>query len=166
MKLLNHNESETSPAPAPLTRKSPRIEVRSSSVHGKGVFACRPLAAGVIIAEYCGPIMTWQQAEQRRNTKPSRRDDDHTFLFQISKRYVIDATPSRCRAKWINHSCAPNCQAVLTGRRVFIETLRHIDIGEELFFDYQLQASGDALTDGSYPCYCASPRCRGTMLSA
>lgn len=166
VKLIDHNESENSSVPAPVARKAPRIEVRRSSVHGKGVFACQPLEAGIVIAEYCGPIMTWRQAEQRRATKRSHRDDDHTFLFQISKRYVIDATPSRCRAKWINHSCAPNCQAVLTGRRVFIETLRHIDIGEELFFDYQLQASGDAQTDGSYPCHCASPQCRGTMLSA
>lgn len=168
MKLINHNETETgtAPTPTPPARKSPRIEVRNSSVHGKGVFACQPLEAGIVIAEYCGPIMTWKQAEQRRGTKRSRRDDEHTFLFQITKRYVIDATPSRCRAKWINHSCSPNCQAVLTGRRVFIETLRHIDTGEELFFDYQLQASGDALTDGSYPCYCGSPCCRGTMLSA
>lgn len=164
MELLNPNEAETLSDPTPPLR-TPRIEVRRSAVHGRGVFACRPLEAGIVIAEYCGEVLTWKEADRRRETVRSRRDDEHTFLFQISKRYVIDATRSRCRAKWINHSCTPNCQAVLSGRRVFIETIRHIDIGEELFFDYQLQASGDARTDGSYPCYCASPQCRGTMLS-
>lgn len=157
-------EDAPSPARIPSARRTPEIEVRQSAVHGKGVFACKDIEAGRILCEYRGEILTWQQADRRRAQRRSRRDDEHTFLFQISKRHVIDATSNGCRAKWINHSCTPNCQAVLIGRRVFIETLRPIAMGEELFFDYQLQIS-DLDADGRYRCHCASPDCRGTLLS-
>jgi|SRR5581483_1026609 len=118
-----------------------------------------------MIAEYRGDIMTWKQADRRRAAMRKQRDEEHTFLFQISKRLVIDATSSRCRAKWINHSCTPNCQAVLVGKRVFIETLRPIAIDEEILIDYQLQSSQDGERPDRFRCLCATAQCRGTLLA-
>ena len=69
-------------------------------------------------------------------------------------------------ARWINHSCDPNCEAVEEDDRIFIDALRDIQAGEELFYDYALEID-EPITEESkkrFACYCHSPYCRGTML--
>src|SRR5690606_42149415 len=69
-------------------------------------------------------------------------------------------------ARWINHSCDPNCEAVEEDGRIFIETIRDIEPGEELTYDYSyiLDEPHTAAVKARYPCYCGSPKCRGTIL--
>lgn len=151
--------------PAPATGDSRRIQVRRSGVHGKGVFAIKPIAAGERIIEYKGEIITWPEALRRHPHDPS--DPNHTFYFHIDDKHVIDANVNGNAARWINHACEPNCQADETDGRVFIEALRDIAPGEELFYDYGLiiDERYTPKLKKQYECRCGSPRCRRTMLA-
>jgi SET domain-containing protein len=142
-----------------------RIQVRKSGVHGKGVFALKPIAAGERIIEYKGEVISWPEALRRHPHDPS--DPNHTFYFHIDDQHVIDANVGGNAARWINHACEPNCQADETEGRVFIRALADIGPGEELFYDYGLvidERHTPALKM-QYECRCGSPRCRRTMLA-
>jgi SET domain-containing protein len=154
--------SSTQKAPAP----SRRIQVRRSGVHGKGVFALKPIAAGETLIEYVGELITWKEALRRHPHDPS--DPNHTFYFHIDDGHVIDALYGGNASRWINHSCDPNCEADEVEGRVFIKALRRIRAGEELNYNYGLVLDGPitAKERAEYPCWCGAAQCRGTMLSA
>ncbi len=157
-------QAESAPKPTPPTRGR-RLQVRPSGVHGKGVFALRPLAKDSRVIEYTGEVITWKEALRRHPHDPS--DPDHTFYFHLDDRHVIDGKVSGNAAKWINHACDPNCEADEEDGRVFIRALRDIAPGEELNFDYALMLEGrhTAKVKKQYECRCGSPKCRGTMLA-
>lgn len=142
-----------------------RIQTRRSGVHGKGVFALVDLAPGETLIEYTGEIITWTEALERHPHDPS--DPNHTFYFHIDEDRVIDAKYGGNSARWINHSCKPNCEADIEDGRVFIRSLRAIAAGEELFYDYGLVID-EPLTPklkAQYPCWCGAKKCRGTLLA-
>src|SRR5262245_15956618 len=143
---------------------SPLFEVRLSSVHGLGAFALRPIAKGTRVVEYLGERITHGEADRRYEDHDE--NDNHTFLFIVDKRTVIDAGVDGNDARFINHSCDPNCESVIEKRRVFIEAVRDITAGEELAYDYQIgRERGDPPNvDEIYACQCGAAKCRGTML--
>ena len=144
----------------------PRIETRRPQVHGLGVFALDTFAPGETIVEYLGEIIDLQEALRRHPHDPAQ--PNHTFYFHIDDGHVIDGGHGGNSSRWINHSCAPNCEAEEDARkRVFIHALRDIAAGEELFFDYGLVVDGryTARLKAEYACHCGSPNCRGTMLA-
>lgn len=157
-----------SPATQAATQSAsgPRIRVRTSRVHGKGVFAVRPIAQGERIIEYVGEIITWKEALRRHPHDPAQ--PNHTFYFHLDDGHVIDALYGGNASRWINHSCDPNCEADEDEGRIFIKALRDISPGEELHYDYGLviDAPLTARLKAEYPCWCASPDCRGTLLSS
>lgn len=142
-----------------------RIQVRRSGVHGKGVYALRPIAAGEPIIEYTGERISWKEALRRHPHDP--KDPNHTFYFHIDDGHVIDALYGGNASRWINHACEPNCEADEQDGRVFIRALRDIAPGEELFYDYGLiiDERYTPRLKRQYACRCGSPVCRGTMLS-
>jgi uncharacterized protein len=142
-----------------------RIVVRSSPVHGRGVFALTRIRAGEKILEYKGKLVSWREA-QRQYTR-SAAEDGHTFFFDLDDGRVIDGAQGGNSARWVNHSCAPNCEAEQNGSRVFIHALRDIEPGKEVFIDYQLFVEGrqSAALKQLYACRCKAPQCRGTMLA-
>lgn len=142
-----------------------RIQVRKSGVHGKGVYAVRPIRKGEKILEYKGEIITWRKAKDRHPHDPG--DPNHTFYFHLDDGHVIDAKYNGNWARWVNHSCEPNVEAEQEGRRIFLTAMRNIEPGEELFYDYALMIEG-RLTPKlkkEYACLCGSVRCRGTLLA-
>ena len=142
-----------------------RIQVRRSGVHGKGVFALKPIAEGETIIEYVGEVITWKEAQKRHPWNPD--DPNHTFYFHVDDKRVIDAAVGGNAARWINHSCDPNCEADEEDGRVFIKALRNIKPGEELFYDYGLvidERYTPALKR-QFACHCGHKSCRGTMLA-
>ena len=145
-------------------RGAPLFKVRRSRVHGRGVFALRRIRKGTRIVEYLGDRVSHREADQRYADRDER--DNHTFLFIVDARTVIDAGVGGNDARFINHSCDPNCETVIEERRVFIEALRTIQPGEELHYDYQLGRSRDDPPDVDeiYACRCGQTNCRGTML--
>ena len=94
------------------------------------------------------------------------------ILFSLGDGTSIDAAVDGNEARFINHSCAPSCEAINDGGRIFIEALRDIEPGEELFYDYSYEFGGDADdVEGReemaqfYACRCGAPTCRGTILA-
>jgi SET domain-containing protein len=144
--------------------KPPLIKVRRSKVHGSGVFAERAIRKGRRVIEYIGERVSHAEADRRYETKDE--NDNHTFLFIVDRRTVIDAGVDGNDARFINHSCDPNCESVTEERRVFIEAIRTIAAGEELAYDYQIQREKDdpANVDEVFACRCGAETCRGTML--
>jgi SET domain-containing protein len=145
--------------------KGRRIQVRKSGVHGKGVYAVKPIKKGETIIEYVGEVITWDEALRRHPHDPA--DPNHTFYFHIDEGRVIDAKFGGNISRWINHACAPNCEADDDGERVFIKALRNIKPGEELFYDYGLvidERYTPALKR-QFACHCGDKGCRGTMLA-
>jgi len=160
--LKSHDSDARNPRAAGHGR---RIQVRRSGIHGKGVFALAPLAAGERIIEYTGKVITWKQAQRAHPHDPG--DPNHTFFFHIDDKRVVDGNDGGNSAKWINHSCGPNCEADEVDGRVFVMALRDIEPGEELNYDYGLILEGrhTAKVKKMFECRCGSPRCRGTMLA-
>jgi SET domain-containing protein len=144
--------------------KAPLFKVRRSKVHGMGVFATRAIRKGKRVVEYLGERVTHAEADNRYEDKDE--SDNHTFLFIVDRRTVIDAGVDGNDARFINHSCDPNCESVTQERRVFIEALRNIAVGEELAYDYQIQREDDdpPNVDAVFACRCGAKSCRGTML--
>ena len=141
-----------------------RIVVRNSPIHGRGVFALRPIAKGTRIIEYKGKLITDEEADRRFGEL--HENSSHTMLFSVDGAMVIDATRGGNSARWINHSCQPNCEIEEEGHRVFIEARREIRSGEELTYDYNLQIGEPhtAKAKREHACLCGARRCRGTML--
>ena len=149
---------------SPHTSKR-RIQVRRSSVHGRGVFAVAPIARDERIIEYTGEVIDWPEALRRHPHDPN--DPNHTFYFSLEGGLVIDAKVGGNSSRWINHACEPNCQADEADGRVFIRALRDLQPGDELFYDYGLvlDERQTAKLKKQYACRCGSPSCRGTMLA-
>ena len=152
-------------APTAAKTAGRRIQVRKSGVHGKGVFAARPLKKDERVIEYLGEVITWKEALKRHPHDPS--DPDHTFYFHIDDKHVIDAKHGGNAARWINHACTPNCEADEVDGRIFIKALRAIKPGTELFYDYGLiiDEPYTAKLKKQFECRCGTAGCRGTMLA-
>lgn len=153
----------------PSSRKMPTLtpqpfELRPSSIQGRGAFATRPIREGARIIEYTGERITQARADERYDDAAMSRH--HTFLFNVDEDTVIDAAHEGNDARFINHSCAPNCQAFLEGDRIYIHALRDIAVGEELCYDYsydRTEGMGEA-EEALYVCRCGAATCRGTIL--
>ena len=145
---------------------SRKLVVRRSGVHGKGVFAVAPIKAGERLLEYKGERISWKEALRRHPHDPN--DPNHTFYFALDDGNVIDGKVGGNSARWINHSCAPNCEAEEIDGRVFIHALRDIAGDEELFYDYGLviDARLTKKLKEEYACRCGARKCRGTMLAS
>jgi uncharacterized protein len=141
------------------------FEIRASTVHGLGAYATLSIRKGQRVGEYVGERIS--QSEGDRRYDDDKMVQHHTFLFTVTSRTVIDAAVGGNDTRFINHSCAPNCEAVIEDGRVFIDALRPIPVGSELFYDYAYERASDAgrEDEAKYPCICGAPTCRGTILA-
>lgn len=141
------------------------FEIRPSRIQGLGAFAISIIRKGTRIIEYKGQRISPTEADRRYDDDAS--EHPHVLLFSVDKRTVIDAGVGGNEARFINHSCEPNCTAVTEKRHVYIEALRDIAPGEELLYDYNLTRSDDDAADLAqrYACHCGASTCRGTMLA-
>jgi SET domain-containing protein len=139
--------------------------IRQSPIQGLGAFATRRIPAGTRLIEYSGERLTPAQADARYPDVDSERH--HTFLFAIDDDIVIDAAVGGNEARFINHSCDPNCDAVIDGGRIWIETIRDVEPGEELAYDYAyvLEERHTPAAKRRYPCTCGARNCRRTILA-
>lgn len=145
------------------TSAEPRLRVAPSSVHGMGAFAARALPRGTFLGFYEGRRYPAAEAATRDWSAQLG------YLAMLSNGDVIDGADGGNATRFLNHSCAPNCEAFETvdaaGRPAFrFQTLRAVMAGEELFVDYEL-AADDGTTGADHPCHCGAPTCRGTLLA-
>ena len=141
------------------------IEVKASPIQGLGGFASRRIPAGTRLIEYAGERLTPKQADERYPDDESTRH--HTFLFAIDDDIVVDAAVNGNDARFINHSCDPNCDAVIEDGRIWIETISNVEVGEELAYDYAyiLDERHTPAAKRRFPCHCGAANCRGTILA-
>ena len=138
------------------------FEMRASPIQGVGVFARRTIAAGTRIVEYTGEVISEREADRRYDDRSMPRH--HTYLMSLGDGRCIDATVGGNAARFINHSCEPNCEAVEVDGRVWIDAIRPIEAGEELTYDYAYErADGD--DERFYRCRCGAAACRRTILA-
>jgi SET domain-containing protein len=144
---------------------NPYFEVRQSSIQGKGAFATRDIRKGTRLIEYLGQRITWRTADKRYDDEKMGRH--HTFLFTVDDKTVIDAAVNGNDARFLNHSCDGNCEAITERKRIFIEARKSIKAGEELLYDYQYERTDDHTEEDEkfYACRCGSPKCRGSILA-
>jgi SET domain-containing protein len=134
--------------------KACTLEVRESPIHGKGCYALEPIAEGAFIIEYTGELIPAAEAYRREND-PARSG---IYTFWTGDEWAIDGYREGNAARFINHSCAPNCDYRIESRRVLIYAARDIAAGEELSIDYSFGADGEIV-----PCVCGAPGCRGRI---
>ncbi len=141
-----------------------KVRVGKSGVHGRGVYATAAFRKGARVIEYTGRHLSWKKA---MDLPPHRPDEPyHTFFFSIDDGDVIDANVGGNESRWINHSCAPNCETEEEDGRIFIYALRSIRAGEELFYDYRIEPAERRTKklEREFACHCEAAKCRGTML--
>ena len=130
------------------------FEVKASLIHGTGVFARVAIAAETPILEYVGERLGKDESWRRRQA-------NNFFIFTVTDDIDIDGAVDWNPARFINHSCGPNCEARMEDERIWIFALRDIAAGEELSFNY-----GYDLEDyGEHPCRCGSSQCIGFMVA-
>jgi len=144
--------------------QAPLFKVRRSKIHGHGVFALRNIKKGTRIVEYVGERITHAEADKRYENHDE--NDNHTFLFVVDRRTVIDAGVGGNDARFINHGCDPNCESEIEQGRIFIDAIKDITPGEELNYDYQIgrEENDPPNVDEIYACRCGAAKCRSTML--
>lgn len=126
------------------------IERRRSKLHGWGVFAARRITKNTRIIHYAGEKITHQESVKR---EAEYLKQGRIWCFRLNNRWVIDGSVGGNLARFINHSCTPNCYAQIVDGVIWIRASKTIEAGEELTYDYQ--------TDGekSIDCRCR-PGCR------
>ncbi|HWS66266.1 MAG TPA: SET domain-containing protein-lysine N-methyltransferase [Steroidobacteraceae bacterium] len=147
-------------------RTLPLFEVRHSRVHGYGVFAARRIRKGTTVIEYLGDRVSHDEADARYEDKDP--NDNHTFLFTVDSKIVIDGGVGGNEARYINHGCDPNCTSTAEKKRIYVEAIRTIQPGEELAYDYQIERDPEdpPNVDEIFACRCGATKCRGSMLVA
>ncbi|KAL7076993.1 hypothetical protein ACQ4LE_003741 [Meloidogyne hapla] len=141
--------------------RSKMIKFARSRIHGWGLFSLEPIAPDEMIVEYIGEKIRPEVANTRELAY-ERQGIGSSYLFRIDENVVIDATKKGNFARFINHSCQPNCYAkVLTvqgEKRIVIYSKRFIQKGEEITYDYKFP-----LEDEKIPCLCGASQCRGYL---
>lgn len=130
------------------------LEFRPSPIHGTGGFAAAPIRAGTLVIEYTG-----QRIAKGESTR--RCEAGNTFIFELDQDWDIDGGQGWNPARYLNHSCEPNCEAELIDGRIWITARRDIAPGEEITFNYGY----DREDYREHPCRCGAPGCVGFMVA-
>ena len=144
--------------------QSKYCEVRGSAIHGRGVYATGFIPKETKIIEYVGELVDKEESGRRgisQHDKSRETGDAAVYIFTLSRNYDIDGNVPWNTARLINHSCRPNCEAWIEGRKIFIHSLSDINAGDELTFDYGFDV--DCYED--HPCLCGNEGCVGYIVS-
>ncbi|RZF40075.1 hypothetical protein LSTR_LSTR002478 [Laodelphax striatellus] len=133
------------------------VGVFRSDIHGRGLFCLRDIDSGEMVIEYAGEVIRSALTDKRERFYTSKGIG--CYMFRIDDHFVVDATMKGNAARFINHSCEPNCYSrvvdILGKKHILIFALRRIPQGEELTYDYKFP-----LEDDKIKCHCLSRRCR------
>lgn len=130
------------------------LQYQTSSIHGTGAFAAHPISAGQRVIEYMGPKISKDESLRRCQ-------EGNGFIFALDDKFDVDGAVGWNPARFINHSCSPNCEAELAEGRIWITALRNIPVGEEITFNYGY----DLESYREHPCHCGAPNCVGYIVA-
>ena len=137
-----------------MTSTLDNVRIAPSAIHGQGGFALRFLSKGACVIEYVGQRITKAESLLRCEAQ-------NWFIFGLDEEFDLDGNVEWNPARFLNHSCAPNCEAVCEDGRVWIMALRDIQPGEEITFNY-----GYDLADyEEHPCRCGAKECAGYIVA-
>lgn len=150
--------------PAQALRQPRYLKVKRSRLAGVGVFTSRAVPKGTLLLEYLGERITHEEAGERYYA--AKEPDAFVLLFTVDRKVVIDGGVGGRAARYVNHSCEPNCEADEIGGRIFITAIRDIPAGAELTYDYNMEAPSPLPRDWRrrYACRCGALRCRKTIV--
>ena len=137
----------------PATTRLPRIRRRKSKLHGFGVFALEPINKNKRIIDYAGELITNKQSEAREDRYLR---SGCIWVFRVNRAWSRDAHVDGNVARFINHSCKPNCWVDVVDKTIWIRAARNIRPGEELTYDYNTEG------DKTIPCRCR-PGCKAKL---
>ena len=154
---MNSSQSNSAPtSSAPSESENPYVRFTQSAIHGTGGFAKCDIPSGTQIIEYVGERIDKAEAQRRC-------ENDNRYIFFLDETWDIDGDVAWNPARFINHSCAPNCETEVDTEegRVWVQTIRDITAGEELSFNYCYD-----MTDfEEHPCRCGTPECVGFIVA-
>jgi len=127
-----------------------QVRVGPSRIAGQGLFAAQDIKKGTRIIQYIG-------AKIPKAESVERAAQGNAYIFAFNDHYDIDGKTLKNTARYINHSCEPNCEVVVTKHTVWIVALQDIQAGEELSYNYGLMGK-------QYRCRCGAKHCCGYIL--
>ena len=131
-----------------------QVWVGKSRIAGQGLFAAQDIKSGTRIIPYVGERISKDESTRRLA-------HGNVYIFTFNEHVDIDGKMLKNTARYINHSCDPNCEVVLTSRTIWIGALRHITAGEELTYNYGYEIK-DYM---EHPCTCRAQNCCGYILA-
>ncbi|CAN8277015.1 unnamed protein product [Cochlearia groenlandica] len=144
-----------------LMARKKRLKFQQSNIHDWGLVALEPIEAEDFVIEYVGELIRSSISEIRER-QYEKMGIGSSYLFRLDDGYVIDATKRGGIARFINHSCEPNCYTKIISldgkKKIFIYAKRHIDTGEEICYNYKFP-----IEDNKIPCNCGAQKCRGSL---
>ena len=143
-------------------------KVKYSKVHGRGVFATQIIKKNTKIIQYIGDKITKKEGDKRsgyriKNFLNSSRTGS-VYIFELNKSYDIDGFVRKNKARFINHSCNPNCEVNIYDNEIWISSIKNINKGDELSYDYGYSFDKDDYKD--HECKCGSKYCIGYIISS
>ena len=147
-------ENMQSDRPVPSPSGNDLVTFGSSAIHGLGGFARTRIPKDARIIEYVG-----ERIDKRESAR--RCEANNVYIFSLNEVDDLDGNVSWNPARFLNHSCSPNCEAQLAGDSIWIVAGRDISAGEELTFNYGF----DLENYQDYPCQCGSPHCVGFIVA-
>ena len=143
-------------------------KVKNSKIHGHGVFATKDIKKNTKIIQYIGEKVSRSEgnkrSEKRINKYLNSSKTGSVYIFELNNRYDIDGSPLYNKARYINHSCDPNCEVDIIDNKIWISSIKRIKKGEELSYDYGYSFDKDDYKD--HICKCSSPKCIGYIISS
>jgi uncharacterized protein len=130
-----------------------RVRVGTSCIAGQGLFAAQDMRQGTKIMRYIGQKITHEESDRRLAA-------GNVYIFGLNERYAIDGSTRTNTARYINHSCDPNCQTEQFGNTIWIVAIKDIRAGEELTYNYGYEDEGEA----NSACHCGAQKCCGYIL--
>ena len=142
-------------------------KVKKSKVHGSGVFATEDIKKGIKIIQYIGEKVTKKEGDRRSAERIknylNKKNEGSVYIFELNKKYDIDGSPSYNKARYINHSCDPNCEVDIIKNEIWIISIKDIKKSSELNYDYGYPFDKDDFDD--HKCKCGSKKCIGYIIS-
>ncbi len=142
--------------------------VKKSIIHGNGVVAAKNINKSEKIIQYIGEKISKSEGDKRSEQRIKKYLNSNrtgsVYIFELNKKYDIDGTPKYNKARYINHSCDPNCEVEIIKNEIWICSIKKIRKGEELTYDYGYEFDKDDFRD--HVCKCGSKNCIGFIISS
>ena len=143
-------------------------KVKKSKVHGYGVFATKEIKKNTKIIQYIGEKVNKREGDRRSEKRLKdflhSKNNGSVYIFELNNRYDIDGSPKYNKARYINHSCNPNCEVDIEQDEIWIRSIRKIKVNEELSYDYGFEFDSDDYKD--HCCKCRDKNCIGFIISS